>query len=89
MLNRDSQPVAWALLLHELDDARGHLETLVRKMIEAGAIDEIDYGIRLGHIYTHLNRAWHGRDSEQITLDPTPEQRAAASKYPQDLEPNG
>ena len=84
MIESQANPVAWALLLHELDDARDHLATLVEQMGAQGSIDEIEYRIQLGHIYSHLNRAWNGRDN---TSEPDIELWEKQAKFPVDLEP--
>lgn len=54
-------PVFWATFVHQLEDARVHLSQLIEDMCNRNQIDEIDLGIRLGHIYGHLNRTWNGR----------------------------
>ena len=85
MINATDNPVAWALLVDELGDAREHLESLVAEMIKTGDACEIDFQIRLGHIYSHLNRAWHARN------DPRSEVSFAdfetRSRFPTDITP--
>ena len=88
MLSNAEHPVAWAMLLYELADAHEHLGTLVAQMSAAGKIDEVEYGIHLGHVIAHLNRAWHGRSDSK--LDDTPaDLRDERSKFPTDLSPVG
>ncbi len=41
--------------------ARVHLQELIDQMSADELIDEIDFGIQLGHLYGHLNRCWNGR----------------------------
>jgi len=86
MINKEEHYVAWALHLTELDDAYKHLEVLIRKMTGADAIQDSEFAIDLGHVYAHLNRAWHLRNQRsEITND----QWSAFSQFPKDLEPVG
>ena len=54
-------PIFWANFVHQLEDAKVHLSELVEEMCKKNEIDEIELGVRLGHIYGHLNRGWNGR----------------------------
>jgi hypothetical protein len=57
-------------------------------MQAAGGVDEADFAVQLGHVFAHLNRAWHGR--KDTALDGiTVEQHAERSRYPSDLPPVG
>ena len=62
MINKKEHYVAWAHLAQELEDAREHLESLVRKVVESGSYTESEFAVDLGHVYAHLNRAWHSRN---------------------------
>ncbi|GMW00337.1 MAG: hypothetical protein AMXMBFR84_14750 [Candidatus Hydrogenedentota bacterium] len=62
MINSKDHPVEWAMLLYELDDARDHLESLLKEMVASGSIEDEGFHIQLRHIYEHLNRAWHSRN---------------------------
>ena len=53
--------IAWANLLFQLEDAKVHLQVLIDQMSADERIDEVDFGIQLGHVYGHLNRCWNGR----------------------------
>jgi hypothetical protein len=64
MITKTANPVEWAILMYELDDAKEHLENLIAEITEADEPDEIDFGMQLEHIYSHLNRAWNA----EITL---------------------
>jgi hypothetical protein len=88
MLNYRDHPVAWAMLMYELDDASEHLESLINQMQVAGAIDEEDFAVQLGHVFAHLNRAWNGRDDETLA-DQTQEEHELRSRFPPDLHPGG
>jgi polyhydroxyalkanoate synthesis regulator phasin len=86
MIDQKKDTVPWSLLVSGLDDAREHLEKLVDEMAAKGSIDEEEFRVALGHIYAHLNRAWHSRDhSDEI------EQKdwERFSRFPKDIEPVG
>lgn len=86
MINKSENPASWTLLLTELDEAREHLEGLIDKMNGAGAIDDPEFAVDLGHVYAHLNRAWHSRNQdEQITEEQWP----VFSQFPKDINPVG
>ncbi|MCC6487677.1 MAG: hypothetical protein IT364_09270 [Candidatus Hydrogenedentes bacterium] len=86
MINQNSNPVAWALLLCELDEAREHLSELINEMSRAGSIEDSTFAVDLGHIYAHLNRVWHAHDQNHEMSE---EQRITFSQFPVDLDPTG
>ncbi len=88
MLSQEEHPVAWAMLGYELADAHEHLGALLAQMQAAGGIGEEDFAIQLGHVFAHLNRAWHGRKDPKLDAIPY-EEHAARSHYPTDLSPVG
>ena len=88
MLSQEEHPVGWAMLMYELADAHEHLGNLIAEMQAAGGSDEDEFAIDLGHVFAHLNRAWHGRNDPQLDTLPY-EQRAERSRYPCDLPPVG
>lgn len=84
MITKESAPVAWAALMYELEDAQEHLAALISDMNSEADFDEVNLRIELGHVFSHLNRAWHRRDKiegldELEWLD--------ASHFPTDLDP--
>lgn len=81
MINATNNPVNWALLLYELDDAKEHIESLTSQMAEHGQIDEVDFKIQMAHAYAHLNRSWNTRN----LADDIDKERS--SGFPNDLEP--
>ena len=88
MINQKENPVSWAMLMYELDDAHEHLGDLISKMAEDGAIEDEDYRVQLGHVFAHLNRAWNGRN--EVELDKTSDQiPSKRSQFPTDLKPVG
>ena len=74
-----------ALLMHELDDAKEHLETLMREMTDDPEYDEANFRVDLGHIYSHLNRAWNARN--RLGAEWTQEQQEELSQFPTDIDP--
>jgi len=85
MINPKSNPVEWAALMYELDDAKEHLEALINQMVEDG-IDETDYQIQLGHIFAHLNRSWNSRNK---IGEYNEQERKLFTKFPESIEPCG
>ena len=88
MLSQEEYPVAWAMLLYELADAHEHLGVLLAQMQAAGGVEELDFAVQLGHVFAHLNRAWHGRADPHLDAVPD-EQHAERSQYPTYLSPVG
>lgn len=85
MISMKQQPVAWAMLMYDLDDAREDLESLLSKMQNDPEFDEDYFRIWLGHIYWHLNCAWNRRNVSDDQLDlPDPD----AGRFPDDLKPS-
>jgi hypothetical protein len=84
MINKQKHPVAWAALMYELEDAREHLSHLISEIESDPDYSEGNFRVDLGHVYAHLNRAWHGRNA----VNGLPEKDwQSASQFPQDLEP--
>ena len=86
MINEKEHYAAWALLLMELDEAHEHLESLIKKMHQDGAIQDTEFAVELGHVYAHLNRVWHSRSQES---EITEKQWPKFSQFPKDLDPVG
>jgi hypothetical protein len=86
MIDNASNPVAWALLMQELAEAREHLEALIAEMANNGQLDEEKLRIDLGHVYAHLNRTWHARNQADSITD---EQWNSYSEFPVDVPPVG
>lgn len=84
MISKDNAPAAWATLMYELEDAQEHLTTLISEMSSQVDYDEGNLRIDLGHLFAHLNRAWHLRD---LTEDLDQEQWQRAGQFPKDLDP--
>jgi hypothetical protein len=84
MITKDNSPIGWAMLMYELEDAKEHLASLIEKINSTPDYDEANLRIDLGHIYSHLNRAWHRRVIEE---DLTDDEWVAAGQFPDDLSP--
>ncbi|MDH5821970.1 hypothetical protein QFW77_03045 [Luteimonas sp. RD2P54] len=84
MINRETNPVGWALLLYELVDAHEHLGNLIKEISQDPDYSEGDLRVDLGHVYAHLNRAWFRRN---IPEDFPETQWDTATKFPGDLDP--
>lgn len=62
MITPDKNPLEWAMFMYELEDAQENLSDLIVSLSN-NSTDEMDFKIRLFHIYEHLNRALHGRNT--------------------------
>jgi len=77
------------MFAYELEDAADTLARLLREMTGDG-YGEPELRIDLGHVYAHLNRAWHMRDADaDSALNPTADLYDAGSQFPTDLSPVG
>ena len=86
MISNRQNPVEWAMLLTELDEAREHLESLIDSMNAADGYDDEDFAVELGHIFAHLNRAWNSRAHVGDIPDET---SSRYTQFPTDLYPVG
>ena len=84
MISKDKNPVEWAAFLYELEDAKEHLEALINDVQATPEYDEIALKIDLGHVYSHLNRAWQ---RQKLARDFSDEEWTAASQFPNDVQP--
>ncbi|HTD03457.1 hypothetical protein [Undibacterium sp.] len=84
MISKENAPVAWAALMYELENAHEHLAALISKLDSEAYYDEVNLRIDLGHVFSHLNRAWHRRDKIENL---TEEQWLRAGQFPTDLDP--
>jgi len=83
MIRRDSSPVGWTLLVDELEEANEQLINLISEFNTQPVFDEIDFRMHLGHIYSHLNRAWNRRNRE---ADLPGDVWEKASQFPPDVD---
>lgn len=84
MINKNDNPIEWALLMYELSDAHEHLEKLIKQMSSKDFIDEIDYKINIAHIYSHINRAYKSRAH---IGDINTEKHTEFSQFPIEIDP--
>ena len=89
MINKNDNPVEWALLIYELDEAREYIEEQLHQMKNDDFCD-IEFAILLGHVQAHLNRAWHVLNLKCLMSQ---EEFEIFNQYPTDLvsketEPN-
>jgi hypothetical protein len=72
--------------MYELTDAHEHLGELVDRLNSKEQIDDTDFAVFLGHVYAHLNRAWHAKNEvDQISDENWPR----FSEFPTDVRPIG
>lgn len=84
VISKKDNPVEWATLMFELEDAKEHLAKLILDLESDAEYDEPNLRVDLGHVYSHLNRAWHRRN---LKGDFNDEERSRASHFPKDCEP--
>ena len=83
MITKKSDPVSWALMMHDLEDAHEDLGALMAELADADD-DDTRFRIRLAHIYAHLNHAWNSRNAADEAGHPEwPDQ----TQFPSDVEP--
>ena len=70
--------------MYELEDAQEHLTTLISEMSSRADYDEVNLRIDLGHVFAHLNRAWHLR---HLREDLDQEQWQRAGQFPKAGDP--
>ena len=88
MITEQTDPVAWYLLVTELEDVEEGLKNLARDMSESKDFDEIDFEIHMRHIYGHLNRAWNKRNATDAHVQNAYDNRYdELSQFPTDIEP--
>lgn len=84
MIDREVNPVEWSSFMQELEDAYEHLAKLIADINAAPDYDSANLRVDLGHVFSHLNRAWARRE---LTRDFTDEEWERASFFPNDLDP--
>jgi len=87
MISNAEHPVAWALLVYQIDDLREHLDDLAKDMADRGLIDDEEFRVRVAHAYAHLNRIWNSRaDGAE---DAMVRRMDEFSRFPTDIDPIG
>jgi hypothetical protein len=87
MINQSEHPVAWALMLYDIEEVKEHLESLLNRMASDGSIEDDFFEVGIAHAYAHLNRIWHSRNHESGEL--TDAEREVFTRFPTDIEPVG
>jgi hypothetical protein len=86
MIDRRTDPAAWATFMYELEDAQEHLSNLCKELYNNCEYGEIELQIDIAHVYSHLNRAWNGRNATEKQSDDASLWRQW-SRFPTDVEP--
>lgn len=86
MVDPSNYPVAWSQLMYQSTDAHEHLGDLIARLTASGPQSDEEFSVNLGHVYAHLNRAWHLRNQSAELTD---EQWAQFSAFPSDVTPVG
>jgi hypothetical protein len=84
MINRDENPVGWAMMMYELADAHEHLGARIKDIEVDLEFSEEEFRIHLSHVYAHLNRAWRHR---LIPGEMTENEWEAGREFPNDIQP--
>jgi len=82
MINKKDNVAEWAIIMYELEDAVEHLQNLIKNLNETEDYGDIEYSIDLGHVYSHLNRAWNSRNH---IGDQSADDFGRYSKFPNDI----
>ena len=67
MIDKRTDPAAWATFMDELEDA--HLSNLCKELNSTKEYGNIEFQIDIAHVYSHLNRAWNGRNTTEKQSD--------------------
>jgi len=86
VINLKDNPNEWAQLGYELEEAREHLVSLEKELMEKNRIDDEDFRIQIFHVITHLNRLYNSRN---YTGDVSKEIFDEFSKTPIDFQTVG
>ena len=86
MLNKHTDPVAWALLMDELEDAQDAIKALLKDANSEAEYGEEEFRVDMAHAFMHLNRAWHCRNATSTQHDDNAIWDKWA-QYPTDLDP--
>ena len=84
MIDKSANPVEWAALMYELEDAQEHLAGLIGQLESDPTYEEENLCVDLGHVMAHLNRAWARRNIRRPITD---QEWEAFREYQQDLRP--
>ena len=75
------------MIKSNLAEAREELEVIEGKIASGEMLDEVDYQIKIEHIYHHLNFAWNARNiSKERYVNLTDQDFNEFGKFPDDIE---
>ena len=83
MINEKDNPVEWALMCYQFEEVAEHLQNLSNEIVPNAEINEKEFNVQMGHIYSHLNRIWNSRNHIGEISDENFEEY---SKLPKDIK---
>ena len=83
MINEKDNPVEWALMCYQFEEVVEHLQNLSNEIVPNAEINEEEFNVQMGHIYSHLNRIWNSRNHIGEISDENFEEY---SKLPKDIK---
>ena len=83
MINEKDNPVEWALMCYQFEEVAEHLQNLSNEIVPNAEINEEEFNVQMGHIYSHLNRIWNSRNHIGEISDENFEEY---SKLPKDIK---
>ena len=86
MINEKDNPVEWALMCYQFEEVAEHLQNLSNEIVPNAEINEEEFNVQMGHIYSHLNRIWNSRNHIGEISDENFEEY---SKLPKDIKLDG
>lgn len=86
MINQEENPVEWAMMCYELEELAQHASDLASRFSADGEINEMEFRIQIGHLYSHLNQIWNARNFKGEIDE---EHYLLFRKFPKDIEPYG
>lgn len=85
-MDKNENYLVWVQVVDELSEAKEHLDKVIKEITGEAQMLEDDLKVDLGHVYAHLNRTWHLRNSKEGVEK---ENWGEISKFRDDLEPVG
>ena len=80
MMNKD-------LVLFHLNEALGELQQTIRDIETEAEYGREEFTVGMGHLYHHLNTAWHGQDATRESFRDCAEKDFAEwRRFPKDSE---
>ena len=77
----------WKMIKSNIAEARDELEVIEAKIDSDEMLDEVEYQIKMEHVYHHLNFAWNARNiSRDRYVNLTDQDFNKFGKFPEDIE---